>query len=95
MSLHLHDIARMVREEPPPVPWIVEGLIVAGALTVLAGQPGEGKSLLSEVLAVGVATGRDQARMECHRGRALIVDAENGRFTAASAPWGCPPRGSS
>jgi AAA domain len=72
------DLARMVREEPPPVPWVVEGLVVRGMLTVLNGREGEGKSLLSMALAAGVATGQDEAGLACHRGRVVIVDAENG-----------------
>jgi len=74
------DVARMVRENPPPVPWIVEGLVVRGALTVLNGREGEGKSLLAMALAAGVALGENQAGMECHAGRVLIVDAENGQY---------------
>ena len=57
------DVARMVRENPPPVPWIIEGLVVRGALTVLNGREGEGKSLLAMALAAGVALGENQAGM--------------------------------
>lgn len=72
------DVARMHREEPPPVPWVVEGLVVRGMLTVLNGREGEGKSLLAMALAAGVLTGQSEGGLACHQGRVVIVDAENG-----------------
>ena len=78
--LHRLDVGRMVREEPPAVPWVVEGLVARGMLTILAGREGEGKSLLATALAAGVTLGEDEAGMVCHRGRALIIDAENGFY---------------
>lgn len=67
-----------MREHPPPVPWIVAGLVMRGGLTILTGDPGRGKSLLSQILAAGVGAGHTEAGMECEPGRALILDAENG-----------------
>jgi hypothetical protein len=32
------DVATMVRTTPPPVPWVVAGLVVEGMLTVLNGR---------------------------------------------------------
>lgn len=77
-KLRPHDVGRMAREEPPPVPWLVEPLVVRGALTILVGKPGEGKSLLAMTLAAGVAAGIDQAGLKCQRGPVAIIDAENG-----------------
>lgn len=74
------DVARMVREDPPAIPWVVEGLVVRGALTVLNGREGEGKSLLAMAFAAGVAAGENQAGMNCPTGRVLIVDTENGEY---------------
>jgi hypothetical protein len=79
-KLHRLDITQMLREDPPEVPWVVEGLVARGALTVLNGREGEGKSLLAMVLAVGVATGTDEGGLVCRPGRVSIVDAENGRY---------------
>jgi len=73
------DVARMVAEVPPPVPWVVAGLVVRGSLTMLNGREGQGKSLLALALAAGVATGQSEAGMACEPGRVLVVDAENGR----------------
>lgn len=72
------DVARMVREQPPPVPWVIEGLVARGMLTVLNGREGEGKSLLAMALAAGVLTGQTEAGLVCERGRVMVVDAENG-----------------
>lgn len=74
------DVAGMVSTEPPVVPWVIEGLVVRGALTVLNGREGEGKSLLAMALATGVARGETRAGMACVGGGVLIVDAENGRY---------------
>jgi len=74
------DVSRMVRENPPAVPWVIEGLVVRGALTILNGREGEGKSLLAMALAAGVALGDSQAGMNCHTGKVLIVDTENGEY---------------
>jgi len=79
-KLHRLDITQMLREDPPEVPWVVEGLVARGALTVLNGREGEGKSLLAMVLAVGVATGTDEGGLVCRPGRVSIIDAENGRY---------------
>lgn len=77
-KLRFLDIERMVREEPPPVPWVVEGFVAQGALTALVAKYGEGKSLLSAALAAGVALGAREAGFACRQGRVVIVDAENG-----------------
>lgn len=74
------DVARMVREDPPPVPWVIDGLVVRGTLTILNGREGEGKSLLAMALAAGVTLGENQAGMDCHPGKVLIVDTENGSY---------------
>ena len=72
------DVARMVREQPPRVPWVIEGLVARGMLTVLNGREGEGKSLLAMALAAGVLTGQTEAGLACERGRVMVIDAENG-----------------
>lgn len=73
------DVARMVSEPPPPVPWVVEGLVMRGGLTALSGQPGASKSLLCLALAAAVATGTSEVGFACERGDVLIIDAENGQ----------------
>lgn len=73
------DTLKMASTSPPPVPWLVEPLVVRGALTLLAGREGIGKSLLAMAVAVGVATAaRQVGPFEVAPGRVLLVDAENG-----------------
>jgi hypothetical protein len=80
--LELLDVKRMVEEEPPPIEWRIDGLAVDGALTMLAGREGEGKSLLALALAVAVTRGGEVAGFACRAGRALAVDVENGEHEA-------------
>jgi putative DNA primase/helicase len=77
-KFHVLDVAKMVRELPPPVPWQVDGLAVRGDVTVLTGDPGAGKSLLALTLGGAVARGESIARIGCMEGTTLYVDAENG-----------------
>jgi AAA domain-containing protein len=81
-KLELLDVQRMVEEEPPPIEWRIDGLAVDGALTMLAGREGEGKSLLALALASAVTRGGDVAGFACKPGRALIIDVENGEREA-------------
>jgi hypothetical protein len=77
-TLRVMDVARMVREVPPPVPWRIEGLAIDATLIMLSGREKQGKSLITQTLAGGVATGDTVAGLVCRKGKALIVDAENG-----------------
>jgi RecA-family ATPase len=76
--MRLLDVEAMRKTPPPPVPWLVEGLAARGALTLLAGQPKAGKSLLALALARALAVGEPLAGVACRRAPALIIDAENG-----------------
>jgi AAA domain len=72
------DVEVMRKTPPPPVAWLIEGLAARGALTLLAGQPKAGKSLLALALAGGVAAGEPLGGVACRRAKALAIDAENG-----------------
>jgi KaiC/GvpD/RAD55 family RecA-like ATPase len=72
------DVAKMVSEQPPEVPWQIHGLVVRGDVTILTGDPGAGKSLLALTLAAAVARGELIAGLECERGSVVYLDAENG-----------------
>jgi hypothetical protein len=39
-KLRVLDVEHMLATEPPPVPWVVEPLLVAGCVTMLAGREG-------------------------------------------------------
>lgn len=72
------DVGRMLREVPPPVPWVVEDVLARGNVTLLPGREGVGKSLLVMALVVGVVTGESAGPFATTPGRVMVVDAENG-----------------
>jgi archaellum biogenesis ATPase FlaH len=76
------DIPRMLREPPPPVPWLVDGIVARGYLTVLHGDGGIGKSFLALQLCVAAMSGGRFLDRDTKRCRVLYVDAENGEGEA-------------
>lgn len=76
------DVERMLTTEPEPVPWIAEPLLVRGAVTMLAGREGQGKSMLALALGAAIGHGAGVAGIACEAGRVLVVDAENGEREA-------------
>ena len=73
------DTSTMLATEPPPVRWLIDGVVERGSLTLLAGREKEGKSLLTQALAACVASGGGEiAGITCKPGKVLLVDAENG-----------------
>jgi hypothetical protein len=51
------DVNRMLTEDPPPVRWLVEGLIPAGVPGILAARAGAGKSMTALLAGMGLASG--------------------------------------
>ncbi|WP_291271639.1 AAA family ATPase [Geothrix sp.] len=51
------DVRRMLTESPPPVRWLVEGLIPGGVPGVLAARAGAGKSMTALSIGMGLASG--------------------------------------
>lgn len=74
----------LVKEPPPPVEWIIKDVAARGYVTMLYGDKGVGKSLLTLAWASAM-TGQDQtiSDFECTRTGALLVDAENGQHELA------------
>lgn len=75
--------------EPIPVEWIVEGFVARGFLTMIAGEPGAGKSMLTQTIGVALANGAEAvAGMKIVHGktsRAVVgYDDEEPVFTDAS-----------
>jgi hypothetical protein len=81
-KLRVLDVEHMLATEPPPIPWVVEPLLAEGCLTMLAGREGQGKSMLALALASAIGHGANVAGFDCHKGRVLYVDAENGEREA-------------
>ena len=64
----------------PPTDWLWDGMLVRGEITVIAGYPGIGKSMLTMALAVAMAQGRDSflgMSLKSSEGGVLYVDEEN------------------
>ncbi len=74
------DVAKMARDAPPPVSWLVSGVLPRAALTALYAPGGDGKSLLSMALATSIAHGGELAGIECERGVTAYLDGENGEW---------------
>jgi KaiC/GvpD/RAD55 family RecA-like ATPase len=78
-SIRWVDLEALMAEPPPPVPWVVEPLLARGAVTMLAGPAGVGKSLLALALTAAVASNAPTlAGMDVTGGRVVVIDAENG-----------------
>jgi len=65
---------------PEPVEWLWPGRVAAGKLTLIAGEPGLGKSQVSVAIAAAITTGGE---WPCDEGRApqgnvIILSAEDG-----------------
>lgn len=66
-------------KEPPPVRWLVEGLVCRGDIHLLIGEPGIGKSWITMALAQAISNGDSGFLGMAVRehGRVLYVDEEN------------------
>lgn len=64
---------------PQPIRWLWPGKIALGKPTLIAGDPGLGKSMLTVSLAAHVSTGRDWPAIggRCPQGDVLFVSAED------------------
>lgn len=69
--------SRLLATEPPPRRWIVEDMVPAGAVTLLSGDGGTGKSLLAMQMAVSVVTGRPFFGRAVEQGPVLYVSCED------------------
>lgn len=77
MIQHL-DLEVLKRTSPPPIPWITPNFLAQGALTLLVGEPGCGKSMLSLALAKGISEGAEIIGWPCQKRKVFLFDAENG-----------------
>lgn len=62
--------------DPQPRKYVVDGLIPCGAITVMFGDGGVGKSLLSTYIAVAVTNGRQAFERGTSTGTVLYIDTE-------------------
>jgi hypothetical protein len=74
------DVAAMLAAPPDPQPWIVERFAAPGAVTVLTGSSGIGKSALAVALASGAESGAGTVGgIPVEAVPALVIDGEQGR----------------
>lgn len=71
------DIERRLGVDPPSPSWLVPGIIPEGAIVILAGDPGVGKSALSYSLSLAVSIGGKFLSQFAKPGRVLYFDEEN------------------
>lgn len=74
----LVPIADLARVEPPPPEWVLQGLVPAGHVTLLAAHGGTGKSMLALMLVVAVALGLPLFGMPTRKGKACFYSGEDG-----------------
>jgi SpoVK/Ycf46/Vps4 family AAA+-type ATPase len=80
--IRMLELGRLLDEPPPPVPWLVQWLVARGAVTMLAGPAGVGKSLLALAIASAVARGLGTiGGLPVTAGTVAVIDAENGERT--------------
>lgn len=63
---------------PPRIPWIVEGFAAVGAITVLVGDPGIGKSMIALSMASNASCGLPALGMATTISEVAYLDGENG-----------------
>lgn len=74
------NVVRLSDVEPEPVRWLWPGRIAAGKLTLIAGDPGLGKSFLTLDLAARVSTGSgwpDAPKVRFDPGDVVLLSAED------------------
>lgn len=72
------DLAYLLGNKPPVVPWIVPDFLAMGATTLFYGEPGSGKSMIAMALAKGISEGEEIIGWPCVETKVLLCDAENG-----------------
>lgn len=64
---------------PPPIKWVIEGLISEGSVTVIYGEAGTKKTYVVLDAAVSLAKGENWLNFKTVKGAVLIVDEESGQ----------------
>lgn len=66
-------------EDPPPLEWLVDGMIPRSSVSLLSAEPGSYKSYMAIELAISVASGRKAfGSFRTRQGRSLYVDFDGG-----------------
>lgn len=77
---NLETLGRLASEiSPEPVIWLIKGLIPCGKLTLIAGDPGKGKTLLAGEIAARVSRGKPWLDGTlCEQGTVVMLSGEDG-----------------
>ncbi|MEQ9096035.1 MAG: AAA family ATPase [Phycisphaerales bacterium] len=71
-------VLNMADVEATPISWLWTGRVAVGRITIMAGHPGCGKSMVTADMAARVSTGTAWPDgMPCPRGRVLLLSAED------------------
>lgn len=73
------ELEHLINTEPPPIPWIVPGVLAMKSVTLVYGDPGVGKSMVALAISKAITEGETVMQLECQKGRILLLDAENGK----------------
>ena len=84
-KLTLEPIGKLLAEKGEETRWLVDGLLPAGGISILAARPKVGKSTLGRDLAVKVVRGEDFLGKKVAKGPVFILDLEGKRDETVSA----------
>lgn len=93
------DFFDVLTHDDPEPRWVTKDMLTRGAMVILAGEPGVGKSVLSYTWAMSVALGLPFLGHDCDPTPVLYIDEENSRPDFRQyARWvwrglGCPDVG--
>ena len=65
--------------ESKPIPYVIDGLLTNGGFSILAGKPKDGKSSLSRIESVSVASGADFLGRRVEQGEVILISLEDPR----------------
>jgi AAA domain len=72
-----HPYQSFIDGKPAPIPYIVDGLLTQGGLSILGGKPKQGKSSMSRYLAVCVAAGKQFLGRDARKGEVILLNLED------------------
>jgi predicted ATP-dependent serine protease len=73
------DIAELYEEVDGDIPWVIEGYLIKGCLTLLAGPPKLGKTTFAYHALVSVSLGKQFIGREITKGNVLLLGLEEHR----------------
>jgi len=81
------NIANFMGKQAPIINWIVDGLIVEGAVVLLVAKPKVGKSILALNFALAVSRGEPIFNKNTNKGKALYIALEDRERLVQSRLW--------